>query len=82
VRKSSRTTEYELTGIAGIQYWLPARTTVVLQLVNKLNRPQWDFYMSIYGKESSSIYPVVDAVNEIEYKQYRKFGTEVRLVAE
>ncbi len=82
VRKSSRTTEYGLTEIAGTQYWLPARTSVVLQLVNKPNRPQWDFYMSIYGRTSGGIYPVADAVNEIEYKHYRKFGTEVHLLTE
>jgi len=82
VRKSSRTTEYALTEIAGNQYWLPARTTVILQLVNKPNRPQMDFYMSIYGRPSGIIFLAVDAVNAIEYKNYRKFGTEVRLVTE
>jgi hypothetical protein len=82
VRKSSRTIEYALTEIAGTRYWLPARTSVVLQLVNEPPRPPVDFYMSITGRVGSNIYHVVDAVNEIEYKNYRKFGTEVRLVPE
>ena len=81
-RKSSRSTEYDLVEIGGAKYWLPVRSLVTLQLINELHQPPIDFYKSIYGRGNGSFYPVVEAQNEMEYKHYRKFGTEVRLLTE
>jgi hypothetical protein len=82
VRKSSRSTEYDLVEIAGAKYWLPVRALAYMQL---LNDPQIDYYKSIYGRIGTpayTIYRALEVENEMDYRHYRKFGTEVRLAPE
>jgi len=79
VRESSSTTEYKLVEIAGVQYWLPTRTSVHLRVANDRSRDPIDFYRAIYGRASGAIYEMLETQNEIEYKHYRKFGSEVRI---
>jgi len=83
VEKSSHSTEYDLVEIGGEKYWLPVRSSVYLQLNNERSGQQVDFYKAIYGRVDPSVnshYPVMYAKNDMEYTQYRKFGTETRLI--
>jgi len=84
VRSTSHLTEYDLVEIAGKKYWLPVHSLVLMELVNGPHR-EIDLYKAIYGRidpagQHSSW--KVDAKNDIEYRQYRKFGTEIRLVTD
>lgn len=82
VRKSSRSTEYDQVEIAGKKYWLPVRTLVYMRLINEPQEKPMDFYKIIYGRETGVIFSVLEAQNEMEYKNYRKFDTEVRFLTE
>ena len=85
VEKSSHSTEYDLVEIGGEKYWLPVRSSVYLQLSNERSGRQVDFYKAIYGRVDPSVnshYPVMYAKNDMEYTQYRKFGTETRLITD
>jgi hypothetical protein len=85
VVRSSHSTEYDWVEIGGDKYWLPVRASVYLQLSNEGAGQQVDFYKAIYGQldpSGYSRYPVVYAKNDIEYKHYRKFGTETRLITD
>jgi hypothetical protein len=85
VEKSSHSTEYDLVEIGGENYWLPVRSSVYLQLSNERSSQQVDFYKAIYGRVDPSVnsrYPVLYAKNDLEYTQYRKFGTETRLITD
>jgi len=84
VKESSHSTEYDLVEIAGKKYWLPVHSSVQLQLVNGPHQ-QIDFYKAIFGRTDPlgyRGYPALDARNDMEYKNYHKFGTEIRLVTD
>jgi hypothetical protein len=85
VERSSHSTEYDWVEVSGNKYWLPVRASVYLQLSNEGASQQVDFYKAIYGQldpSGYSRYPVVYAKNDMEYKHYRKFGTETRLITD
>jgi hypothetical protein len=85
VKKASHLTEYDLVEIAGIQHWLPVRASVQLQIVADAGHQHLDFYKAIYGKTdpwSRGWYSELHAQNEIEYRNYRKFNTETRLITD
>lgn len=85
VKKASHLTEYDLVEIAGTQYWLPVRASVQLQIVADSGHQRLDFYKAIYGKTDPSGYGTYSALyaqNEIEYRNYRKFNTETRLITD
>jgi hypothetical protein len=63
VRASSSTTEYNLVEIAGIQYWLPVRTSVYLRVANDRSHDQIDFFRAIYGRSSGTFYDMLEAQN-------------------
>ena len=82
VTSSSHSTEYDLVDIAGTKYWLPVHSSVEMHLAN--GPQEMDLYKALYGRidptGASNTARKVDARNDIEYKQYRKFGAETRLV--
>ncbi len=84
VRRSAHITDYDWVDIGGVQYWLPVRASVYLKLINDPHYSRMDFYATVFGGESSggSVPPELEVRNAMEYKQYRKFGSEVRLVPE
>ena len=82
VRASSHSTDYDLIEITGNKHWLPVRTSAELQVVNEQYRAPVDLRGAIHGGSSDNSSGTVRVRNVIEYKEYRKFGTEVRLAPE
>jgi len=85
VKKASHLTEYDLVEIAGTQHWLPVRASVQLQVVADAAHQRLDFYKAVYGKVDplgDGTYSALYAQNEIEYRNYRKFNTETRLITD
>jgi hypothetical protein len=84
VWQSSHVTDYEWVNIAGVKYWLPMRASVYLKLNNHSQHSRIDCYAAIFGKNSpgGSASPELEVRNAMEYKQYRKFGSDVRLISE
>jgi hypothetical protein len=79
VRVSFHSTDYDLIEISGNKYWLPVRASVRMQLVIDSKHKPADFYKSLYGRSAGTSYRELEVRNVIEYKDYRKFGAEVRL---
>jgi hypothetical protein len=79
VRVSSPSTDYDLIEISGNQYWLPVRASVRMQLIIDSQHKPADSHKSLSGTLDGSSYRELEVRNVIEYKDYRKFGAEVRL---
>ncbi len=84
VQQSSHVTDYDWVDIGGSQYWLPVRASVYLKLINDPHHPRMNFYATVFGGISpgGGNVPQLEVRNAMEYKQYRKFGSEVRLMPE
>ncbi len=82
VRASSHSTDYDLIEITGNKHWLPVRASAELQVVNEQYRAPVDLLGAIHAGSSDNSSGTVRVRNVIEYKEYRKFGTEVRLAPE
>ena len=82
VRASSHSTDYDLIEITGNKHWLPVRASAELQVVNEQYRAPVDLLGAIHGGSSDTSSRTMRVRNVIEYKEYRKFGAEVRLAPE
>jgi hypothetical protein len=82
VRVSFHSTDYDLIEISGNQYWLPVRASVRMQLIIDSQHKPADSHKSLSGTLDGSSYRELEVRNVIEYKDYRKFGAEVRLAPE
>jgi hypothetical protein len=82
VRASSHSTDYDLIEITGNKHWLPVRASAELQVVNEQDCAPVDLLGVIHRGSGDICSRTMRVRNVIEYKEYRKFGAEVRLAPE
>jgi hypothetical protein len=82
VTYSSSRTDYGPVRIAGSLYWLPVTATVEFRARSSNGRKHFDFYGALLGPAASfRLNPkTIRAVNTVDFTDYQKFSTEIRLL--